>query len=662
MAQQNFNVSLPNDGLGDELRSAFIKQQDMNTELYNTKVDKVTGKDLSSNDYTNLEKSKLAGIENGAQKNVPILYDDIIGIPELNSIAAYPDTKFNYIDSNDFTIPENVQALSVRKNGDPTDNKLDWVQLGNVISYIGTLTVPDYLIISGVYVIPSGGGGTGELITKFTSNPIPTIVGTNILVPSDETWLIDSVPYTNPTVSTIPFSYAPDGLLYFLTVVATKLNTFVGKVGTASLNPSEPIVNNDELFLTTYLISDGTATVIIPPVNSNIFVEKEIYQPQITIGSAPVGAIAMGKKSALVVAGTIPSIEFIIKNNTNDYFIGQPFQTTNKTPNLVKFTHLSSDVAGNPNSISWYNPELTDYYATPNEVTLWILDIIDGQKVYRRATTYIDTDNVVFRDGTKVGKLITGDLEFAETIGISTEEISGMRSRIFNDSGKWYIGIVGVGINLEFQFNPNKGLISNTLFDKESDNLAFAQMGDVLPLADRIFDLELANTGDNAPNTNSNAYADSKVSDAIVDGVTAVAPSQNAVFDALTLKANSASPTFTGSVVVPDATADNQAVSLGQLLRPQIEVSGNQTAVTGWNGKEITFITNGLLTVQGTLPEQFNFALRADNSTITWAITAPFTWRVDGLTVGTAPSTMSSGQIAYVSRRLNTNEIRVSGL
>ena len=508
----------------------------------------------------------------------------------------------------------------------------------------------------------------GESISKFTSNPTYTIDEGVIFIPANETWLINSIGYTNPIINEIPFNYASVGASYFLTIVATKFNTFIARIGGQSLsNPDEPIIDLDEeLPLTTFLVYDNEVTVIIPPVNSNIFVEKEIYQPQITIGSAPVGAIAMGKKSALVVAGTIPSIEFIIKNNTNDYFIGQPFQTTNKTPNLVKFTHLSSDVAGNPNSISWYNPELTDYYATPNEVTLWILDIIDGQKVYRRATTYIDTDNVVFRDGTKVGKLITGDLEFAETIGISTEEISGMRSRIFNDSGKWYIGIVGVGINLEFQFNPNKGLISNTLFDKESDNLAFAQMGDVLPLADRIFDLELANTGtntgDNAPNTNSNAYADSKVSDAIVDGVTAVAPSQNAVFDALTLKANSASPTFTGSVVVPDATADNQAVSLGQLLRPQIEVSGNNPTDSAWNGKEITFITNGILTVQGTLPEQFNFALRADNSTITWAITAPFTWRVDGLTVGTAPPTMNSGQIAYVSRRLNTNEIRVSGL
>jgi hypothetical protein len=41
------------------------------------------------------------------------------------------------------------------------------------------------------------------------------------------------------------------------------------------------------------------------------------------------------------------------------------------------------------------------------------------------------------------------------------------------------------------------------------------------------------NTGDNATNTTSNSYADGKVSDAIVDGVTTVAPSQNAVFDAL---------------------------------------------------------------------------------------------------------------------------------
>lgn len=46
------------------------------------------------------------------------------------------------------------------------------------------------------------------------------------------------------------------------------------------------------------------------------------------------------------------------------------------------------------------------------------------------------------------------------------------------------------------------------------------------------------NTGDNATNTTSNAYADAKVADAINNGVTTIAPSQNAVFDALALKEN----------------------------------------------------------------------------------------------------------------------------
>jgi len=40
------------------------------------------------------------------------------------------------------------------------------------------------------------------------------------------------------------------------------------------------------------------------------------------------------------------------------------------------------------------------------------------------------------------------------------------------------------------------------------------------------------NSGDNATNTTSNAYADAKVEDTIVNGVTDKAPSQNAVFDA----------------------------------------------------------------------------------------------------------------------------------
>ena len=70
MALTIHDTSLPNDGNGDELRTAFENQNTMNTELYSTKVDKVTGKGLSENDFTNALKAKLDSIATGAEVNV----------------------------------------------------------------------------------------------------------------------------------------------------------------------------------------------------------------------------------------------------------------------------------------------------------------------------------------------------------------------------------------------------------------------------------------------------------------------------------------------------------------------------------------------------------------------------------------------------------------
>lgn len=58
------------------------------------------------------------------------------------------------------------------------------------------------------------------------------------------------------------------------------------------------------------------------------------------------------------------------------------------------------------------------------------------------------------------------------------------------------------------------------------------------------------------------AELDAKVTDAIVDGVTTVAPSQNATFDALALKAPLASPALTGNPTVPTAApGDNDTTA-----------------------------------------------------------------------------------------------------
>ena len=60
--------------------------------------------------------------------------------------------------------------------------------------------------------------------------------------------------------------------------------------------------------------------------------------------------------------------------------------------------------------------------------------------------------------------------------------------------------------------------------------------------------------GSNDTKLATDAYADAKVADVITDGVTGIAPSENAVFDALALKSTLASPTFTGTVTLPAAT------------------------------------------------------------------------------------------------------------
>lgn len=83
MAKQTINIgTAPNDGSGDPLRTAFTKANQNFDEVYlniqaleadsitetelNTalsfKVDKVTGKGLSTEDYTTTEKNKLASI------------------------------------------------------------------------------------------------------------------------------------------------------------------------------------------------------------------------------------------------------------------------------------------------------------------------------------------------------------------------------------------------------------------------------------------------------------------------------------------------------------------------------------------------------------------------------------------------------------------------
>lgn len=81
--------------------SNFVSSSDLSNNYYNktqtdnlldTKVDKVTGKGLSTEDYTTAEKTKLAGIESEANKTVVALYNITLPSSGWTSSAPYTQT------------------------------------------------------------------------------------------------------------------------------------------------------------------------------------------------------------------------------------------------------------------------------------------------------------------------------------------------------------------------------------------------------------------------------------------------------------------------------------------------------------------------------------------------------------------------------------------
>ena len=89
-----------------------------------------------------------------------------------------------------------------------------------------------------------------------------------------------------------------------------------------------------------------------------------------------------------------------------------------------------------------------------------------------------------------------------------------------------------------------------------------------------------------AASTDATTKADAKVADAINDGVTTVAPSQNAVFDALALKAPIASPALTGTPTAPTATAGTNTT--------QIATTAFVQAASGPSGYSQSFLLGGM--------------------------------------------------------------------
>lgn len=127
---------------------AYIDKQD------NAKVDKVSGKQLSTNDYTTTEKNKLAGIESGAQKNTVTgikgnaessYRTGNVNLTPANIGAAAASHTHNAADITDFTTKvKTLQAADIL-SAEPTESTTTHTVNGVSVAYqIGELVrVPD---------------------------------------------------------------------------------------------------------------------------------------------------------------------------------------------------------------------------------------------------------------------------------------------------------------------------------------------------------------------------------------------------------------------------------------------------------------------------------------------------------------------------------------
>jgi hypothetical protein len=83
----------------------------------------------------------------------------------------------------------------------------------------------------------------------------------------------------------------------------------------------------------------------------------------------------------------------------------------------------------------------------------------------------------------------------------------------------------------------------------------------------------------------------------------------------------------------------------------QVEISANSNVLNAWNGQTVLFTANCTITVPSTLDNSLMFVFRTlSGVTVTWAITAPFTWE-------TTPTTTPEKTTGSFMRRGSTNTI-----
>lgn len=171
-----------------------------------------------------------------------------------------------------------------------------------------------------------------------------------------------------------------------------------------------------------------------------------------------------------------------------------------------------------------YTPSPTQGTVTSSTGTDAIISLADNTNAGLMSPSDKDTldDNVIYRSGTEVGKPVMGTIEIGNGTSLVTEEVGGVKSHLHASEGIWIIEITDGIDNLYINFDPDKGIFSDKLFDIDNDENAYIQKGHIVQLEEDVFNLELNKAdlvGGLVPSSQLPAYVDDIIEGYLLSGV-----------------------------------------------------------------------------------------------------------------------------------------------
>lgn len=229
--------------------------------VLDAKVDKISGKSLSTNDYTTAEKNKLAGIdENANNYSLPTATSTILGGVKSLTTGTTTGRNYNVEVNSDGTMKVNVPWVNTTYNEATTTNNglmssTDKSKLNGIAEGANKYTHPSYTAAaSGLYKVTVDGAGHVSGTTAVGKTDI-TALG----IPSQDTT------YSNATTSSAGLMSKDDKSK--LDGIATNANNYA--LPTASSNTLGGIKVGTNLTISNGVLSSKDTTYSVASTTAN---------------------------------------------------------------------------------------------------------------------------------------------------------------------------------------------------------------------------------------------------------------------------------------------------------------------------------------------------------------------------------------------------------